>query len=179
LVIMHPDDVPDPHLSLASTSGDALPPREAADTPDNGDRRRELSAFLPSDRLVPRRPENRGGISEPSPAAALPYEDAVVRIRELWADVLGGDSSEDIPLDANFLELGGNSLLLVMLWEQLQPIAGGRLKLADLFHRGTVLAQAELLTARPEHAAPAPAAQHPSRPLLAQLRAATAGGGVA
>jgi hypothetical protein len=175
---MHPDDVPDLRLSLKSSSGEAPAPREAADT--NGDRRRDLSAFLRPDSLVPRRPENRGEKSKPSAAAALSYEDVVVRVREVWADVLGGDSSEDVPLDVNFLEFGGNSLLLVMLWEELQPIAGRRLKLSELFHHGTVQAQAELLTARPDEAAPAAPATHDRpRSLLAQRRAAVAGGGVA
>jgi aryl carrier-like protein len=177
---MHPDDVPDPRLSLKSTSGEAPVPREAADTPDNGDRRRDLSAFLPPDSLVPRRSENRGETSKPSAAAALSYEEVVVRVREVWADVLGGDSAEDVPLDVNFLEFGGNSLLLVMLWEELQPIAGRRLKLSELFHHGTVQAQADLLTARPDEAAPAgPATHDRPRSLLAQRRAAVAGGGVA
>jgi aryl carrier-like protein len=112
-----------------------------------------------------------------STAAALSYEEVVVRVREVWADVLGGDSPEDVPLDVNFLEFGGNSLLLVMLWEELQPIAGRRLKLSELFHHGTVQAQAELLTARPDEAAPA--TQDGPRSLLAQRRAAAAGGGVA
>ena len=46
--------------------------------------------------------------------------------------MLGSDSSEDVPLDVNFLEFGGNPLLPVMLWEQLQPIAGRRLKRSEL-----------------------------------------------
>lgn len=115
-----------------------------------------------------------------STAAALPYEEVVVRVREVWADVLGGDSPVDVPLDVNFLEFGGNSLLLVMLWEELQPLAGRRLKLSELFHHGTVRAQAELLTARPDEASPvAPATQDGPRSLLAQRRVAAAGGGVA
>jgi hypothetical protein len=113
--------------------------------------------------------------------AALPYEEVVVQVREAWADVLGAD---DIPLDVNFLELGGNSLLLVMLWEELQPIAGRPLKLSELFHHGTVQAQAELLTAKPVESKPIaadvedkPATDAP-RSLLAQRRAVAAGGGV-
>jgi aryl carrier-like protein len=134
----------------------------------------------PPDSLVPGTPEKQGETSKMSTAAALSYEEVVVRVREVWADVLGGDSSQDVPLDVNFLEFGGNSLLLVMLWEELQPIAGRRLKLSELFHHGTVRAQAELLTARPDEAAPAaPDTQDGPRSLLTQRRAAAAGGGVA
>jgi aryl carrier-like protein len=112
-------------------------------------------------------------------ATALSYEEVVVQVREAWADVLGSDAVADIPLDVNFLELGGNSLLLVMLWEQLQPIAGRSLKLSELFHHGTVQAQAELLTGAPAAAGPAelaPAGAGAARSLLAQRRAAATGG---
>jgi aryl carrier-like protein len=119
-------------------------------------------------------------------AAALSYEEVVVQVREAWADVLGSDSAEEVPLDVNFLELGGNSLLLVMLWEELQPIAAHPVKLSQLFHHGTVQAQAELLTGQSDAAQPAAAAapaepveQAGPRSLLAQRRAAAVRGGVA
>lgn len=104
----------------------------------------------------------------------LSYEEVVGQVRDVWAEVLGDDAGGEIPLDVNFLELGGNSLLLVMLWEELQPIAGRPLKLSELFHHGTVRAQAELLTGQP--AQEKPVASSP-RSLLAARRAAAAGGG--
>ena len=117
-------------------------------------------------------------------SAARSYEEVVVQVREAWADVLGGDSVEEVPLDVNFLEFGGNSLLLVMLWEELQPIAARPVKLSELFHHGTVTAQAELLTGDAEPPAPAEPTvvadntrQRGPRSLLAQ-RAAAASGGV-
>lgn len=116
-------------------------------------------------------------------AVALAYEELVVQVSEAWADVLGNDSAEEVPLDVNFFELGGNSLLLVMLWEQLQPIAAGPVKLSDLFHHGTVAAQAELLTGNAERSAPAEPTgtadmtwQGDPRSLLARRRAALSGG---
>jgi Phosphopantetheine attachment site len=116
-------------------------------------------------------------------AGALSHEEVVVRVREAWADVLASDSAEDVPLDVNFLEFGGNSLLLVMLWEELQPIAARPVKLSDLFHHGTVQAQAELLTGQSGAAQPAapaePVEQAGPRSLLAQRRAAATSGGVA
>ncbi|MGW5052572.1 acyl carrier protein [Actinokineospora sp. NPDC004072] len=108
--------------------------------------------------------------------AASTYEEVVVAVREAWADVLGSDSADSVPLDVNFLEAGGNSLLLVMLWEQLQPLSTRPVKLSELFHHGTVAAQAELLTSAPEPAAPAPAQQSSGRSLLANRRAAAGGG---
>jgi len=74
-------------------------------------------------------------------------EDLLDRVREAWADVLDLDSAGDVPLDANFLDAGGNSLMLVMLWEQLHELTPRVLKMSDLFQHTTVRAQAALLTA--------------------------------
>jgi hypothetical protein len=68
------------------------------------------------------------------------------RVRSAWADVLEVDDADRIPLDTNFLEVGGNSLLLVMLWEQLQELTTRSVKLSDLFAHGTVRAQVALLS---------------------------------
>lgn len=112
---------------------------------------------------------------------AFLYDEVVGQVRQAWADVLGHDSDESVPLDVNFLETGGNSLLLVMLWEQLQPLATGQLKLSDLFQHGTVQAQADLLC-RTGEAKAAPGAQTSAASggssLLAKRRAAGAGGAV-
>jgi hypothetical protein len=102
------------------------------------------------------------------------YEDLLARVREAWADVLAAGSVEEIPLNANFLEVGGNSLLLVMLWEELQPLSERPLKLSELFQHGSVQAQAELLMPRSEAATPA--TLDASRSLLALRRAAAAEG---
>lgn len=107
---------------------------------------------------------------------AIPNDELVGQVRQAWAEVLGSDSAESVPLDVNFLELGGNSLLLVMLWEQLQPLASRKVKLSELFQHGTVRSQADLL-GRTEQQPAAPSAQpETGRSLLAQRRAATAGG---
>ena len=46
-------------------------------------------------------------------------EERLKQVRTAWAEVLGVDDVGSIPLDTNFMESGGNSLLLMMLWEQL------------------------------------------------------------
>jgi acyl carrier protein len=71
-------------------------------------------------------------------------QDMLERVRLAWAEVLNAD---DVPLDTNFLEAGGNSLLLVMLWELLQDLTERRLRMSDLFQFGTVRAQAAMLAA--------------------------------
>jgi aryl carrier-like protein len=72
-------------------------------------------------------------------------ETLVEQVRLAWAEVLATDTVDRVPLDTNFLEAGGNSLLLVMLWEQLQGLTTRTVKLSDLFQHGTVRAQADLL----------------------------------
>jgi len=67
------------------------------------------------------------------------------RVRQAWADVLDLDSVDQVPDDVNFLGAGGSSLLLIMLWEELDPLTERTLKVSDLFQHSTVKAQAALL----------------------------------
>ncbi|MFF5974539.1 acyl carrier protein [Streptomyces sp. NPDC012769] len=67
------------------------------------------------------------------------------RVRQAWADVLDLDSADEVPEDVNFLEAGGSSLLLIMLWEELDPLTERSLKVSDLFQHSTVKAQVALL----------------------------------
>ncbi|WP_143532103.1 acyl carrier protein [Saccharothrix sp. ALI-22-I] len=71
------------------------------------------------------------------------------QVRAIWADVLDRDVDE-VPVDTNFLEAGGNSLLLVMLWEELTGATGATIKLSDLFRHATVRAQVALLSGAAE-----------------------------
>jgi hypothetical protein len=72
-------------------------------------------------------------------------DDLLRQVRVAWAEVLDVDDVEGVPLDTNFLEAGGSSLLLVMLWEELQGLTDQVVKMSDLFQHGTVRAQAALL----------------------------------
>lgn len=64
-------------------------------------------------------------------------------VRRAWAEVLDVDT---VPDDVNFFELGGDSLLLMVLLERLGGMTGRDLEAADLFQHSTVRAQAVLLT---------------------------------
>jgi hypothetical protein len=72
--------------------------------------------------------------------------DLLDRVRRAWAEVLDVEV-DGVPLDVSFLEAGGTSLLLVMLWEELHELTANDLKVSDLFQHGTVRAQARLLGA--------------------------------
>ncbi len=64
------------------------------------------------------------------------------QVRDAWLEVL------DVPrigLDEAFFDAGGDSILLILLLERLNTLAGDRLEAADLFQHSTVRAQAALI----------------------------------
>jgi hypothetical protein len=66
----------------------------------------------------------------------------VEQVRRIWEQVLDVAS---VPLDVSFFTAGGDSLLLILLLEELNALADGRIEAADLFQHTTVLAQADLV----------------------------------
>ncbi|WP_320068823.1 acyl carrier protein [Micromonospora sp. RTGN7] len=66
-------------------------------------------------------------------------------VRTAWAEVLDVDDPATLDPDRNFLELGGSSLLLIMLWEDLHELSDGPLRVSDLFQHSTIRSQARLL----------------------------------
>ncbi|WP_063726140.1 acyl carrier protein [Streptomyces monomycini] len=106
-------------------------------------------------------PEDSASI--PADANANPNPNAdpdpLQLVRRAWQDVLGTD---EVPLDTGFFEAGGNSMLLVMLSDELSDQTGRELEVAELFRHDTVRAQARLLDPSYEPAAPAPAAAAPA-----------------
>ncbi|SMD05927.1 acyl carrier protein [Kibdelosporangium aridum] len=64
------------------------------------------------------------------------------KITELWLSVL------DIPsvsVDENFFDVGGDSILLIILLDRLQTMTDRELEPPDLFRHTTIRAQADLL----------------------------------
>lgn len=97
-------------------------------------------------------------------------QDLLVQVRQAWAEVLDVADAATVPLDANFLEAGGNSLLLIMLWEHLHGMTRSDLKVADLFQHSTVRAQARLLAGQGEQRRPAVHGAHRRDQLLGRAR---------
>jgi hypothetical protein len=83
-------------------------------------------------------------------APAPNQTELLLKVRQAWADVLDLDSADQAPIDVNFLEAGGSSLLLIMLWEELHPLASHPLKVSDLFQHSTIQAQVALLAGTDE-----------------------------
>jgi hypothetical protein len=81
----------------------------------------------------------------PEQHANIDLGDSSVRletVRSIWCEVLLVSEVED---DVNFLDAGGNSLLLVALVEKLSDACGRMLKTRDVFRAQTIKGQAELL----------------------------------
>src|SRR5262249_23818880 len=84
-----------------------------------------------------RRPGGRPGrarteghrVNTPQPPTGT-GEDLLDEVRLAWLEVLDVD---DVSADANFLEVGGDSILLLQLWERLNELTSRNLKAADLF----------------------------------------------
>ena len=81
----------------------------------------------------------------PPSSREIDFDDPAARlelVRSLWRKVLATDHTDD---DTGFFDAGGNSLLLVMLVEELTRITGRRLKTMEVFDAGTIAGQAALL----------------------------------
>lgn len=77
--------------------------------------------------------------------SVLSERELVERVRKAWAIVLDLADEAAVPIDTNFLEAGGNSLMLIMLWEELHGLTKDTLRVSDLFAHSTVRSQATLL----------------------------------
>ena len=71
-------------------------------------------------------------------------DELLAAVCEAWADALDIDT-DAVPLDEGFFDAGGNSLLLVLLCEQLGEYTGRPVSAADVFQHPSVLAQVRLL----------------------------------
>jgi aryl carrier-like protein len=105
------------------------------------------------------------------PEQAFPSEqDLIEQVRQAWADVLDVGDAAAVPLDANFLEVGGSSLLLILLWEQLHGMTGRDVKVSDLFEHSTVRAQSRLLGGEDDHRVPNGVGTRDRRQLFGRAR---------
>ncbi|WP_327253853.1 condensation domain-containing protein [Streptomyces sp. NBC_01244] len=85
-------------------------------------------------------------VSDPSATAVdvSTPEARIELVRSLWKEILKIDEVAD---DASFFDVGGDSLLLIVLVERLTQTSGRALKTMDIFRAGTVRGHAELLAA--------------------------------
>ncbi|WKX73993.1 acyl carrier protein [Streptomyces sp. XD-27] len=100
-----------------------------------------------------------------------PMED----VRRIWSTVLGAEIQD---VDVNFFDAGGHSLLVMVLQEHLEELAGRELAIEDLFEHPTIRAQAGLLADRPDAGAAVDAelGGRDRSQLLGRSGGATAGG---
>ncbi|MGI5500365.1 non-ribosomal peptide synthetase [Lentzea sp. CA-135723] len=78
-----------------------------------------------------------------SPKAAAPADDVVGLVSAAWCAVLG---VTEVPVDVNFFDVGGHSLLVPLLQVEITARTGVELSIPDLFTEASVLAQVELVS---------------------------------
>ncbi len=117
-----------------------VPPRRLPRTTSGKLRRRETAELWARGRLATFASfeADRDRVAAPrlGPRAASATEEAV---RAAWAEVLG---IADVPRDANFFELGGDSIRVAAVHAKLAAGCAGRLAVSDLFAHPTVRALA-------------------------------------
>src|SRR5262245_52173189 len=78
-----------------------------------------------------------------------PHTEIELKIATAWQEVLG---VETVGMQDNFFDLGGNSLLIIQLYDKLRQVFGTQLLLTDLFQYPTISSLANYL--KPQEAAP-------------------------
>jgi hypothetical protein len=165
-----PHTAPDPDGVAAP---ERRPPAAAGPTPDPAAEPPAAAGSAPSASSAPA--PGTDHLAAPGPAApsAGLTGDPVHLVRRAWQSVL---DVEAVPLDTGFFDAGGNSMLLVMLADELADLTGRELDVAELFRHDTVVAQARLLD--PDYATeqrPAPPAATGRGRLLGAGRAGRGG----
>jgi amino acid adenylation domain-containing protein len=107
----------------------------------------EYVVFLTDLPLTPNGKVDRKALPRPTFAARAPaaeLNETERAVHEVWAEVLGGGT---VPPDAGFFTVGGNSLLMLQLFNGLNRRFSVQLTLADLFANHTIRMQARHLEA--------------------------------
>jgi acyl carrier protein len=85
------------------------------------------------------------------------------KVRAAWAEVL---DIQEVPDDLGFFDVGGDSILLIVLLDRLNALTDRTLEPPDLFQHSTVRAQAALLAGATETLTTEKAAAVPNRSAL-------------
>ena len=109
--------------------------------------------MIPSDvTILPELPLNSNGktdrsklpvpIVDRTPATAIQFSAREMRLASIWSKLLG---IEQLSLDDNFFQLGGHSILVASLQQNISSEFEHLVPMAELFHKPTIRQQAELL----------------------------------
>ncbi|WP_051781785.1 MULTISPECIES: phosphopantetheine-binding protein [unclassified Streptomyces] len=85
------------------------------------------------------------------------------RIAGIWSTLL---EDPDVSPDISFFEAGGDSILLIVLLDELRELGGREIDATDLFTHSTIRAQADFLSGRTADAVPVPVPASRDRSLL-------------
>jgi acyl carrier protein len=110
--------------------------------------------FLPEFPKTPNGKLDRRALPKPERKASQPVEgadnDLERQIAAIWSDALGVPS---VGIEERFFDIGGHSLLMIEVHDQLRDKAGHDVPLLDLFQYPTVRSLAHHLGQRPSAAA--------------------------
>ncbi|MET8813831.1 acyl carrier protein [Streptomyces sp. NPDC004549] len=79
----------------------------------------------------------------PEETALAGTEELESRIKGIWSTLL---DDPDVAPDTSFFEAGGDSMLLIVLLDELRGLGGREIDAADLFTHSTIRAQAGFLS---------------------------------
>jgi acyl carrier protein len=111
---------------------------------------------------------------ERAPSAPVTGDELTARVSAAWSEVL---EVPDVPVDANFFDLGGHSLAVFKLQDALDRHVGTRPSMVALFQHTTVATQTALIRSGDGGASAAPlpgtsrAARRDQAARMRQLRA--------
>src|SRR3989339_1260267 len=100
---------------------------------------------IPKNHPMQTKQEKIGGFNLKGRREEGDYTDAEWRIANVWREVLGYN---DIDINDNFFEIGGDSLLIIQVHKRLEDLYPGRINIADLFSYSTVTKLARYLEQR-------------------------------
>ncbi len=173
LVLMHEDEVGEKQL-VAYVIPAATPAPNAANL------QQFLKAKLPDYMIpaafitlehfptTPNGKVDRRALSASTPNGASPAHNATAprtaleeKLAKIWREVM---ELQQVGVEDNFFEMGGHSVLAMMLMSRVRQEFQVGLTIRDLFERPTIAAMAKILEQRPEQTANDPAAQTGSIP---------------
>ena len=86
--------------------------------------------------------QEKPGTGSGTSPVSVTLDDAVRQLRTIWQQLLG---IESVGLDQNYFDLGGDSILAVQLFAQIEQVFGVKLPVATLFDAPTIEALAQIL----------------------------------
>lgn len=73
----------------------------------------------------------------------IPSNEIETKLLDIWCSILG---HKNISLNDHFFDIGGNSILLIQLYSQIEKQFPGKISISELFSFSTILEQSKFLS---------------------------------